>query len=84
MRHVTSNSSQGIFLTYPYLKEYRMGNVFSKHPTRTDVWLFHGRVDDLITSPAYDTFLPKPMESIMECNPEIEVAVICQIKCIFV
>ncbi len=81
MRHATSNSSQGIFLTYPYLKEYRMGNVFSKHP---NVWDFRGRVDDLITSPAYDTFLPKPMESTMECNPEIEVAVACQIKCIFV
>ena len=61
-----------------------MGDLFSKHPTRIDVWLFRGRVDDLIASPAYDTFLPKSMESIMECNPEIEVAVICQIKCIFV
>ncbi len=44
VRHATSGSFQGIFLTYPDLKEYRMGDLFSKHPTKDDVWLFRGRV----------------------------------------
>lgn len=37
VRHATSGSFQGIFFIYPHSKEYRMGDLFSKHPTKSNM-----------------------------------------------
>lgn len=71
-------ASSSVFITSPPLTEYPMRDLFSKHPTRPDLWLYRGRVDDLICSVDAETFLPNPMEGIIEAHPGIKGALICE------
>lgn len=39
---------QSIFGTFPHLQEWPMKDLYSKHPTKDNVWLYRGRADDII------------------------------------
>lgn len=39
---------QGIFCTFPNLKEYSMKDLYSKHPSKEGLWRYRGRADDII------------------------------------
>lgn len=39
---------QPIFGTFPNLQEWPMKDLYSKHPTKENTWLYRGRADDII------------------------------------
>ena len=71
-------ASSSVFITSPPLTEYPMKDLFSKHPTRPDLWLYRGRIDDLICSIDAERFLPNPMEGIIAAHPGISGALVCE------
>ena len=52
VRHLKLADIQPIFATFPNISEYPTKDLFSKHPTKDDLWLCRGRADDII---AYST-----------------------------
>ncbi|KAF7861799.1 hypothetical protein EAF04_007682 [Stromatinia cepivora] len=69
--------SQGIFSTFPNLSEYSTKDLFSKHPTKENLWLFEGRSDDVIVCSTGQKINPMKMESLLNAHPSLVVALVC-------
>lgn len=68
---------QPIFGTFPELQEWSMRDLYSKHPTKDDVWLYRGRTDDIIVFSTGEKLNPLDMESTMEAHPAVSGVVVC-------
>lgn len=62
---------QGIFGTFPELDEWPTKDLFSKHPTAENTWLFQGRRDDIVVLSSGEKFNPLDMESTIGAHPLI-------------
>lgn len=69
---------QGVFGTFPHLKEWNMKDLYSKHPTKEDLWLYRGRNDDVIVFSTGEKLQPMDMgeyccipRAIMSMPPDI-------------
>jgi nucleoside-diphosphate-sugar epimerase len=71
-----SRKFQGIFHTFPELQEYRTKDVFIKHPTKSNKWTYHGRLDDVIVLSNGEKFNPVTMEKVIEGHPLVSRAII--------
>lgn len=67
---------QGIFATFPELKEWPMKDLYSKHPTKENVWLYRGRADDIIVFSTGEKINPLEMESIINANPAVSAVLV--------
>ncbi|KAF2999575.1 putative secondary metabolism biosynthetic enzyme [Neopestalotiopsis sp. 37M] len=67
---------QGIFSTYPELDEWPTKDVFQKHPSKDNIWLYKGRVDDLIVFSTAEKLNPYEMESVIETCPAVGAALV--------
>ena len=76
VRRENGDAFQEIFKVYPDLPEWRVQDLFSKHPTKDNVWCYRGRTEDLIVSSSGETFLPKSMEGVIESHPFVDAALI--------
>ncbi|KAL8717514.1 MAG: hypothetical protein Q9225_005246 [Loekoesia sp. 1 TL-2023] len=70
------DSFQGVFCTFTNIQEYPMNDVYAPHPTKPDLWLFNGRVDDVIVFSNGETFNPLTMEGIIASHPSIRSALV--------
>lgn len=68
---------QGVFATFPDLQEYRMKDLYSKHPTKDDdIWLYRGRIDDIIVYSTGEKLNPLEMEGIINGHSAVSAALI--------
>ncbi|KAL9596858.1 MAG: hypothetical protein Q9219_005528 [cf. Caloplaca sp. 3 TL-2023] len=67
---------QGVFCTFPSKTEYPMSDVYEPHPTKPDLWLYKGRVDDVIIFSNGETFNPLVMEGIISSHPAVKSALV--------
>ncbi|KAF3480832.1 ochratoxin A non-ribosomal peptide synthetase [Arthroderma uncinatum] len=67
---------QPIFHTFPELERYHTKDLYSPHPTKPDLWKFHGRLDDVIILSNGLKCNPVTMEKIIEGHPLVSRAVI--------
>ncbi|OTA69204.1 acetyl-CoA synthetase-like protein, partial [Hypoxylon sp. EC38] len=67
---------QGIFGTFPELSEWRMKDLYSKHPTKENIWLYQGRADDIIVFSTGEKLNPLEMENIINANRFISAVLI--------
>ncbi|KAI1073845.1 hypothetical protein F5B20DRAFT_478457 [Whalleya microplaca] len=67
---------QGVFRTFPELNEWPMKDLYSKHPTKENVWLYRGRADDIIVFSTGEKLNPIGMESIINANPVVTAALV--------
>jgi thioester reductase-like protein len=67
---------QGVFQTFPHLVEYPMKDLYRKHPTKENHWLYVGRIDDIITYGTGEKLNPVDMEGIIAANPAVKGALI--------
>ncbi|KAI1396390.1 hypothetical protein F4819DRAFT_475493 [Hypoxylon fuscum] len=67
---------QGIFATFPELTEWPMKDLYSKHPTKENLWLYRGRADDIIVFSTGEKLNPLEMESIICANSVVTAALI--------
>ena len=63
---------QGVFSTFPDRQEYLTSDLYSKHPTKPDLWKYSGRTDDIITLTNGEKVNPVVMESLLNAQPDIE------------
>ncbi|KAL9113014.1 MAG: hypothetical protein Q9227_002879 [Pyrenula ochraceoflavens] len=68
---------QGVFATFPDLKTYAPRDLYSKHPTKKDLWLYEGRSDDLICASHGQKFNPIAMEGLLQTHPRVRGALVC-------
>ncbi|KZF22836.1 NRPS-like enzyme [Xylona heveae TC161] len=67
---------QGVFSTYPHLKEYPMKDLYSRHPTDPRLWLYRGRADDIIVFVNGEKLNPVTMEGVISSHPEVKGALV--------
>lgn len=68
---------QGVFGTFPDLEEWPMRDLYSKHPTKENVWLYRGRNDDIVVFSTGEKLNPVDMESTIQAHPAVSGVVIC-------
>jgi len=67
---------QQIFLLYPELDEYPTKDLFEKHPSKDELWLYVGRSDDMVVLSNGNGLHASSVEAIMLQEPKIEAALI--------
>ena len=53
---------QAVFSTFPHLQEYFTGDLYIKHPEKSDLWKYSGRADDIIVLSNGEKINPVNME----------------------
>jgi thioester reductase-like protein/acyl-CoA synthetase (AMP-forming)/AMP-acid ligase II len=67
---------QGVFKTFPELTEWPMKDLYSKHPTKPNLWLYKGRIDDIIVFSNGEKFNPVDMEAEICTHPAVNAAIV--------
>ncbi|KAF5010120.1 hypothetical protein FDECE_3706 [Fusarium decemcellulare] len=67
---------QPIFSTFPHLQEYPFKDLFSRHPTKPDLYLYQGRIDNVIALSNGEKVQPNAMELTIGAHPLVSTAVI--------
>ena len=61
---------------FPGITQYRTKDLFRPHPTKPNLWRFHGRRDDIIVLSNGEKFNPVPMEIIIQRDPQVSGALV--------
>ncbi|KAM0142805.1 hypothetical protein ACHAO1_001043 [Botrytis cinerea] len=67
---------QGMFYTFPELNEISTNDLYSKHPTEPDMWLYRGRADDIIVFSNGEKLNPVTMEQTINEHELVRSAII--------
>lgn len=67
---------QGVFRNFPDLEEWPMKDLYQKHPTKDDLWLYKGRSDDIIVFSTGEKLNPVDMELAITANPLVSAALV--------
>lgn len=72
VRNSDPRAEQPVFKLYPELQEYATRDLFSRHPdpTKSDLWTFRGRADDMINLQS-GTINPTHMDHAVAAHPKI-------------
>lgn len=76
VRNPDLEAYQAVFGTFPDLKEFRMGDLYTKHPSKEGLWLYRGRTDDIIVFSNGEKINPLEMESIISAHPAVDAALV--------
>lgn len=71
LRHPSTDPFHSTWYTFPDLSEYSTKDLFSKHPTKPDLWFYEGRSDDVIVFSNGEKFNPSAMEAILRTHPDV-------------
>ena len=76
--HVSSRTEGMSHLNhnFPGMTQYRTRDLFRPHPTKPNLWRFHGRRDDIIVLCNGEKFNPVPMEVIIQGDPQVSGALV--------
>ncbi|KAH9908156.1 hypothetical protein F4778DRAFT_798143 [Xylariomycetidae sp. FL2044] len=78
VRDESRRAYQGVFATFPDLTEWPMRDLYAKHPdpTKDDLWLYHGRADDIIVFANGEKLHAIDMEDMINANPAVSHALV--------
>ena len=76
VRHPDDEHMHPIWHTFPELNEWRIKDIFSPHPTKPNLWLYQGRMDDLIVFANGTKHNPLAFEERLRTHPLIRTALI--------
>lgn len=62
VRDPSTDPYHGTWSTFPDFQEYTMNDLYAKHPTKQDLWLYVGRADDVIVLSNGEKLNPTSME----------------------
>jgi len=72
----STDGSSTLNHNYPGVKEWRTKDLFRPHPTKKNLWRFHGRRDDIVVLSNSEKFNPVPMEITLQAHPSLAGVVI--------
>ncbi|TVY83972.1 Non-canonical non-ribosomal peptide synthetase FUB8 [Lachnellula suecica] len=61
---------------FPGITEYRTKDLIRQHPSKTGLWKFHGRRDDIIVLSNGEKFNPVPIETTLQGHPLVAGALV--------
>ncbi|CZR57114.1 related to NRPS-like enzyme [Phialocephala subalpina] len=67
---------QPVFENFPHLEQWRTKDLFKKHPTKPELWLFKGRKDDIIVLSNAEKFNPVSTEIVIQGHPAVKGALV--------
>ena len=67
---------RGVCHTFPDVEEWRMRDLFKRHPSKPNLWRFHGRTDDILVLSNGEKFNPVQMEGIIQGHTLVSGALI--------
>ncbi|CCD55192.1 similar to NRPS-like enzyme [Botrytis cinerea T4] len=76
VRDPSIEAYQGIFYTFPDLSEYKSRDLFSRHPSKNNLWRHEGRSDDIIVYSTGEKFNPTSMENVLNSHPGVKSAIV--------
>src|SRR5579871_2284121 len=79
IRNKQDEHLHSIWTTFPeiqYGEEWHIKDLWSKHPTKPNLWLYEGRMDDLITFSNGSKHNPLAFEEQLRLNPLIKTALV--------
>jgi thioester reductase-like protein len=76
VRNDDYDAFQGVFSTFPDMKEYSTGDLYSKHPTKQGYWRSCCRCDDIIAFSNGEKLNPVTIEGVVSAHPAIEHALV--------
>ncbi|KAI0102376.1 hypothetical protein GGR51DRAFT_527142 [Nemania sp. FL0031] len=63
---------QGFFYAFPDLDEYSTRDLYKRHPTLPDFWIYHGRADNIIVFSNGEKLNPITIEEMVQDHPEVQ------------
>ena len=63
---------QPIFKVFPVLREYKTGDLFSPHPSDTQLWEYRGRADDMQIFSSGEKYHPTAVEQRIAQHPDVQ------------
>lgn len=72
----TTEESASLNHNYPEVKEWHTKDLFRPHPTKKNLWHFHGRKDDILVLSNGEKLNPVPMESQLQALPSVSGALV--------
>jgi thioester reductase-like protein len=75
-KHPTEPLRQALFYTFPDKTEWSTGDMYKKHPTKPNHWLYHGRTDNVIVFSNGEKLNPVTIEAAVVGHPAIKVALV--------
>lgn len=76
VRHPSTDPYHATWYTFPDQSEYSTKDLFSKHPTKPNLWLYEGRADDMIVFSNGEKFNPSAMEATLCTHPAVSRVII--------
>ncbi|KAF7588645.1 hypothetical protein BBP40_005427 [Aspergillus hancockii] len=76
---VRSNSAsefQGVFKIFPHLEQFETRDLFSRHETAADCWVYRGRRDDIVVLSTGENLNPLSIEGAICTHPGIQGALV--------
>ena len=67
---------QQVFHLYPHLDEYPTKDLWTRHPTRPDLWRYGGRADDLVNLVHGESLYDTPIEATIQEHPDVRTAIV--------
>ena len=71
LRHPSTDPYHATWYTFPDQPEYSTKDLFSKHPTKPNLWFYEGRSDDVIVFSNGEKFNPSAMEATLRTHPDV-------------
>ena len=72
----TTEASVALNHNYPGVEEWHTKDLFKPHPTKENLWRFHGRRDDILVLSNGEKLNPVPMESQLQGLPMVNGALV--------
>lgn len=67
---------QGFFYTFPDLNEYSTKDLYKRHPTLSDYYIYQGRADNIIVFSNGEKLNPITIEETIQGHPEVKGALV--------
>ena len=76
VRHSSTDPFHALWYTFPELNEISTHDLFSKHPSKPNLWRYMGRSDDLLVFSNGEKYNPTAMESTLQSHPAVKGAIV--------
>lgn len=70
-----SEMFQGCFQTFPEQEIYATSDLYSKHPSKPGLWLYGGRVDDIVVLSNGEKFNPQDLQNMVAAHPDVKAVI---------
>lgn len=76
VRSTSTDPYHSTWYTFPDQDQYATHDLYSKHPSKENTWLYAGRSDDVIVLSNGEKLNPNAMQSVLMSHPDVEGALV--------